>query len=130
MSGRRSAPPRSLTDELRSRPDEALAALLRDRPDLAVPLPPDLSALGVRAAGRLSVQRALDSLDAPALQVAEVLVVLPEPAAPAQVTRAWGAPAGPVLDRLRALGPGWGSPPGPPLVGGPRDVLGPGPARV
>jgi Helicase conserved C-terminal domain len=130
MSGRRSAPPRSLTEELRSRSDEELAALLRDRPDLAVPLPPDLSALGVRAAGRLSVQRALDSLDAPALQVAEVLAVLPEPAAPAQVTRTWGAPAGPVLDRLRALALVWGPPRALRLVRAARDVLGPWPAGL
>jgi hypothetical protein len=130
MTGRRSAHPRSLTDELRSRPDEALAALLRDRPDLGVPLPPDLSALGVRAAGRLSVQRALDSLDAPALQVAEVLAVLPEPASPAQVTRAWGAPAGPVLDRLRALALVWGPPRAVRLVRAARDVLGPWPAGL
>src|SRR4051794_41670210 len=92
MSSRRSAAPRSLSDELRSRPDAALAALLRDRPDLAVPLPTDLSALGVRAAGRLSVQRALDGLDTPALQVLEVLAVLPEPAAPAQVSALWARP--------------------------------------
>src|SRR5918911_872082 len=134
MSGRRSAPPRSLTDELRSRSDDYLASLLRDRPDLAVPLPPDLSALGVRAAGRLSVQRALDSLDAPALQVAEVLAVLPEPAAPAQVSRAWGAPAGPVLDRLRALALVWGPRAGSKgalrLVRAARDVLGPWPAGL
>src|SRR3954470_8543953 len=97
MPSRRSAPPRSLSDELRSRPDAALAALLRDRPDLAVPLPSDLSALGVRAASRLSVQRPLEGLDTPALQVLEVLAALPEPAAPGQVTALWGAPAGPVL---------------------------------
>src|SRR4051812_8836291 len=134
MTGRRSAHPRSLTDELRSRPDEALAALLRDRPDLAVPLPPDLSALGVRAASRLSVQRALDSLDAPALQVAEVLAVLPEPAAPAQVSRVWGAAAAPVLDRLRELALVWGAPRGSRgavrLVRAARDVLGPWPAGL
>jgi hypothetical protein len=130
MSGRRTASPRSLTDELRSRSDEDLADLLRDRPDLAVPLPPDLSALGVRAAGRLSVQRALDSLEAPALQVAEVLAVLPEPAAPAQVSRAWGAPAGPVLDRLRALALVWGAPRALRLVRAARDVLGPWPAGL
>jgi hypothetical protein len=130
MTGRRSAPPRSLTDELRSRSDEDLAALLRDRPDLAVPLPSDLSALGARAASRLSVQRALDSLDAPALQVAEVLAALPEPVAPAQVSRAWGAAAGAVLDRLRALALVWGAPRALRLVRAARDVLGPWPAGL
>jgi hypothetical protein len=134
MATRRGTHPRSLTEELRSWPDAALAALLRERPDLAVPLPPDLSALGVRAAGRLSVQRALDALDAPALQVAEVLAVLPEPASPAQVTRAWGAPAGPVLDRLQGLALVWGARSGSRgalrLVRAARDVLGPWPAGL
>jgi hypothetical protein len=130
MPSRRGDAPRSLTDELRSRPDSALAALLRDRPDLAVPLPPDLSALGVRAAGRLSVQRALDGLDTPALQVVEVLAALPEPVAPARVSRLWGAPAGPVLERLRELALVWGGPRTLQLVRSARDVLGPHPAGL
>src|SRR4051794_21813915 len=130
MPSRRSAPPRSLTDELRSRPDAALAALLRDRPDLAVPLPPDLSALGVRAAGRLSVQRALDSLDAPALQVVEVVAVLAEPGTPGQVSPLWGAPPGAVLERLRELAIVWGTPRSMRLVRAARDVLGPHPAGL
>ncbi|HVN13982.1 MAG TPA: helicase-associated domain-containing protein [Kineosporiaceae bacterium] len=130
MPSRRGPAPRSLTDELRSRSDDALAALLRERPDLAVPIPPDLSALGARAAGRLSVQRAMDGLDTPALQVLEVVAVLPEPVAPAQVSRLWGAPAGPVLDRLRALALVWGSPRALHLVRAARDVLGPSPAGL
>ena len=130
MPSRRSAAPRSLTDELRSRPDDALAALLRDRPDLAVPLPPDLSALGVRAAGRLSVQRALDALDAPSLQVLEIVAVLPEPVAPGQVSKLWAAPAGPTLERLRRLALLWGAPRSLRLVRAARDVLGAYPAGL
>ena len=92
MTARRSAPPRSLTDELRSRSDEDLAALLRDRPDLDVcRCRPTCRPWACARTSRLSVQRALDSLDAPALQVAEVLAALPEPVAPAQVSRVWGA---------------------------------------
>jgi Helicase conserved C-terminal domain len=130
MPSRRGAAPRSLADELRSRPDEALAALLRDRPDLAVPLPPDLSALAVRAASRLSVQRALDALDSPGLQVLEIVAVLSEPAVAAQVSRLWGASAGPVLDRLRGLTLVWGPPRAMHLVRAARDVLGPYPAGL
>ncbi len=130
MPRRRGPAPRSLTDELRSRSDDALAAMLRDRPDLSVPLPPDLSALGVRAAGRLSVQRAMDGLDTPALQVLDVVAVLPEPVTPAQVSRLWGAPAGPVLDRLREMALVWGPPRALHLVRAARDVLGPAPAGL
>src|SRR3954465_8121618 len=130
MPGRRGSTPRSLSDELRSRPDAALAALLRDRPDLAVPLPSDLSALGVRAASRLSVQRALDGLDTPALQVLEVLAALPEPTGPGQVSALWGAPAGPVLERLRGLALVWGTPRSLQLVRAARDILGPHPAGL
>jgi hypothetical protein len=130
MPSRRVAQPRSLTDELRSRPDDALAGLLRDRPDLAVPLPSDLSALGVRAASRLSVQRALDGLDTPALQVLEVLAVLPDPTPPGQVSALWGAPAGPVIERLRGLGLVWGTARSLQLVRVARDILGPYPAGL
>ena len=122
--------PRSLADVLRSLPDDGLVALLRDRPDLGVPLPPDLTALAARAASRASVQRVLDGLDAPQLQVVEVLAMLPEPVSPAEVTRRWGAPTGPVLDRLRALALIWGGPRALHLVRAARDVLGPHPAGL
>jgi hypothetical protein len=69
--------PRSLADDLRARTDAELAALLRDRPDLGFPLPSDLTALAARTASRASVQRAIDGLDAPTLQVLDVLAALP-----------------------------------------------------
>src|SRR5437764_265547 len=50
-------------DQIRELPDDRLAALLRLRPDLVVPVPADLSALAARAQARVSVARALDTLD-------------------------------------------------------------------
>lgn len=115
MSPRRSAaaaaPPRSLADELRRRDDEALADLLHARPDLAIPLPHDLGALAQRAAMRPSVQLAVDALDLATLQVLETVVALTgttEAITATQVSAAWGAPAGPALDRLRTLALIWG----------------------
>ncbi|MGE5828903.1 MAG: helicase-associated domain-containing protein [Micromonosporaceae bacterium] len=52
-----------LADQLRALSDEALGALLQLRPDLVVPVPADISALATRAQGRVSVARALDTLD-------------------------------------------------------------------
>ena len=129
--------PRSLADDLRARSDAELAALLRERPDLGVPLPADLTALAARTASRASVQRAIDGLDAPALQVLEVLAALPEPTTAADASRLWGAPAEPVLDRLRALAMVWGpveskrrTKPGLYLVRAARDVIGSHPAGL
>jgi len=65
--------PRSLADDLRAREDVALVALLRARPDLLSPVPSDLASLAARATTRPSVTRALDALDAFALQVVDVL---------------------------------------------------------
>lgn len=105
------APPRSLADELRRRDDEALADLLHARPDLAIPLPHDLGALAQRAAMRPSVQLAVDALDLATLQVLETVVALTgtaEAITAAGVSTAWGADAGPALDRLRTLALIWG----------------------
>lgn len=126
----RQAAPRSLADVLRAMDDDTLTALLLARPDLAVPLPPDLTSLAARAASRVSVQRALDALDSPTLQVLEVLAVLPEPVAPGQVSRLWGAPASAVLDRLRDVALVWGPPRSIHLVRAVRDVLDPHPAGL
>ncbi|HET9656823.1 MAG TPA: hypothetical protein VFP72_15830, partial [Kineosporiaceae bacterium] len=122
--------PRSLADELRARPDEELLALLHARPDLAVPRPHEFAVLVSRATSRASVQRAIDGLDAAALQVVEVLAALPEPVAPGEVSRRWGAPAGQVLARLRRLALVWGPPRGLRLVRAVREVLGPYPAGL
>jgi hypothetical protein len=122
--------PRSLADALRALPGDGLAALLARRPDLAMPLPPDLASLAGRAASRASVQRAMDALDSPALQVLDILALLPEPATPGNVSRLWGTPASTTLDRLRALALVWGSARSLHLVRAGRDVLGPHPAGL
>jgi hypothetical protein len=64
---------RSLSEHLRALPDERLGALLRLRPDLIVPTPADLNVLASRAGGRVSVARALDSLDQFTLEVLDGL---------------------------------------------------------
>jgi len=122
--------PRSLADDLRRRDDDEIVRLLARRPDLGVPLPADLTTLAARAATRASVQRALDGLAAPALQVVEVLAALPEPTTTGEVGRRWGAPAGDVLEDLRLLALVWGTPRALRLVRTARDVLGVHPAGL
>lgn len=60
---------------LRARNDRQLVRLLRSRPDLALPAPPDLSALAGRISVRTSTQRAVDALDAFVLRALENLVL-------------------------------------------------------
>jgi hypothetical protein len=60
-------------DHLRALPDTELAALLKLRPDLIVPVPTDLTALATRAHSRLSVGRALDTLDRFTLEILDGL---------------------------------------------------------
>jgi Helicase conserved C-terminal domain len=125
-----SPPPRSLADELRRWDDDALATLLEQRPDLTAPVPTDLGSLAVAAASRLSVQRAVDGLDAGALQVLEVLAVLPEPVSAGEVARRWGASVSAPLAVLRGLALVWGGTRSLRLVRAARDSLGPYPAGL
>ncbi|MFI7586520.1 helicase-associated domain-containing protein [Spongisporangium articulatum] len=122
--------PRSLADDLRARDDDALADLLARRPDLATPPPPDLGTLATAAAGRLSVQRAIDGLDAATLQVVQVIAALPEPVTAAEVGRRWGRAATEQLTTLRDLALVWGGPRALRPVRAVRDVLGPHPAGL
>ncbi|MFF2030794.1 helicase-associated domain-containing protein [Arthrobacter sp. NPDC058192] len=64
---------RALSKELQARSDDSLRALFCARPDLISPGVPDFAALAARASGRVSVQRALERLNRPQMQVLETL---------------------------------------------------------
>src|SRR3954468_15497236 len=70
-------PPATLAAWLRTRSDEQLGALLAARPDVARPAPSDGVALASRLAVPVSVDRALDELDAATLQVLDVVLLAP-----------------------------------------------------
>ncbi|CCG01596.1 helicase C-terminal domain-containing protein [Blastococcus saxobsidens] len=69
--------PATLAAWLRTRSDEQLGALLAARPDVARPAPSDVVALASRLAVPVSVDRALDELDAATLQVLDVVLLAP-----------------------------------------------------
>src|SRR4051794_25175242 len=60
---------RALALDLAARSDEQLRALLGTRPDLCHPPVPDFPALAARACTRISLQRALENLTRPQLDV-------------------------------------------------------------
>lgn len=64
---------RALSIELEARSDDSLRALFAARPDLISPMAPDFPALAARASARVSVQRALERLNKPEMQVLETL---------------------------------------------------------
>ncbi|MEO8283948.1 MAG: helicase-associated domain-containing protein [Pseudarthrobacter sp.] len=64
---------RALSKELEARSDDSLRALFAARPDLLSPPVPDFPALAARASARVSVQRALERLNRPQMQVLETL---------------------------------------------------------
>lgn len=67
---------RALAEQLARRSDDELRRLLAVRPDLILPPVPDFAALAARASTRASLQRALDNVTRPQLQVLEALVIL------------------------------------------------------
>ncbi|MHA7239755.1 helicase-associated domain-containing protein [Arthrobacter sp. TMS1-12-1] len=69
---------RALADQLALRSDDDVRRLLTVRPDLILPPVPDFAALAARASSRVSLQRALDNITRPQLQVLEALAVLTE----------------------------------------------------
>ena len=64
---------RALGKDLEARSDDSLRALFAARPDLITPAVPDFPALAARASSRVSVQRALERLNRPQMQVLETL---------------------------------------------------------
>ncbi|WP_432561262.1 helicase-associated domain-containing protein [Kineococcus sp. SYSU DK003] len=122
--------PRTLAEDLRARADEDLLVLFAARPDLAAPLPTSSTALATRATTRASTQRALERLDTPTLQVAEVLAVLPDPTSVTAVSKAWGAKAGEIVADLRRRALVWGPDRRLHLVSAVRELLGPHPAGL
>ncbi|MDT0170595.1 helicase-associated domain-containing protein [Pseudarthrobacter sp. BRE9] len=64
---------RALGKDLEARSDDSLRALFAARPDLISPPVPDFAALAARASSRVSVQRALERLNRPQMQVLETL---------------------------------------------------------
>lgn len=66
---------RALAEELSSRGNDSLRRLFQARPDLILPGVPDFAALAARACARVSLQRALEALTKPELQVLEALVL-------------------------------------------------------
>ena len=64
---------RALSKELEARSDDSLRVLFSARPDLMSPAVPDFSVLAARASARVSVQRALERLNRPQMQVLETL---------------------------------------------------------
>src|SRR4051812_34012313 len=75
-------PPATLAAWLRTRSDAQLSALLAARPDVARPAPSDVVALASRLAVPVSVDRALDELDAGTLQVLDVVLLAPTDGVP------------------------------------------------
>lgn len=131
MPSQRSRPaPRSLADDLRGRDDAALVALLRARPDLASPAPSGTATLAARATTRASVQRALDRLDTPTLQVAAVMAAIDEPTSRTALASACGGRVDDLLATLREQGLVWGADRSLRLVRTAADVLGPHPAGL
>ncbi|MBX9247023.1 hypothetical protein ICW40_19720, partial [Actinotalea ferrariae] len=66
----------TFTEHLRARGEVGVAALLAERPDLAAPPPATLRALSARAANRVSLDRALGTVDAVVLHLLEAALAL------------------------------------------------------
>ncbi|WP_104181011.1 helicase-associated domain-containing protein [Arthrobacter sp. B0490] len=130
---------RALAEHLARRSDDDLRGLLSVRPDLILPPVPDFAALAARASTRVSLQRALENVPRPHLQVLEALVVLTDdgggPVPLSRLTAAFTHPDAEALDAVltdlaaRALIVG-SAPEGFLPVGALSDAVGPYPAGL
>jgi hypothetical protein len=114
----------TLTSWLRARSDEQIAELLLARPDLGAPVPAGLNMLAARAGVRVSVARAMERLTAYELELLQLICLLPEPVAQADVLRRAGADTESGLERLRTRALIWGDERLRPVHAA-RDLLGP-----
>ena len=80
---------RALADDLAARSDDQLRELFAARPDLALPAVPDFQALAARASTRVSVQRILEKLTAPQLQVLEAVDLTTNEDSQLSTTASW-----------------------------------------
>ncbi|MEG9246976.1 helicase-associated domain-containing protein [Arthrobacter sp. Soc17.1.1.1] len=95
---------RALAEHLARRSDDDLRGLLAVRPDLILPPVPDFAALAARASTRASLQRALENISRPHLQVIETIVVLSDDdARPVSRDRLTGAFADPDPEAIDAV---------------------------
>ncbi|MBP3037804.1 helicase-associated domain-containing protein [Arthrobacter sp. zg-ZUI100] len=96
---------RALAEDLASRSDDQLRELLAARPDLILPPVPDFQALAARASTRISVQRVLEKLTAPQLQVLEAVDLTTNEDSHLSTTASWlkSAIAGSTIKALDAI---------------------------
>ena len=96
---------RALAEDLAARSDSQLRQLLAARPDLVLPPVSDFQALAARASTRVSVQRALEKLTAPQLQVLEAVDLTTNEDSQLSTTASWlkGAIAGSTIKALDAI---------------------------
>ncbi len=96
---------RALAEDLAARSDDQLRELLAARPDLVLPPVPDFQALAARASTRVSVQRILEKLTAPELQVLEAVDLTTNEDSHLSTTASWlkAAIAGSTIKSLDAI---------------------------
>ena len=117
--------PATLPAWLRDRSDDELTELFELRPDLATPPPPDFDILAARLEIRVSVLRALDTLDTFTLEVGAALTLLPCPVAISRLAELCGGlDVRGAVAALRLRGLVWGRDDELRLVGTAGDLLG------